>query len=301
MDRLDAMSILLEAVDSGSLSAAGRKLGVPLATVSRKVSELESHLKTRLVQRGARKLMLTDAGHSYVEACRRIMEDIAEAERAAAGEYRTPQGELVISAPLVLGRTHLVPILGDFLRTYPEIQIRLQLSDRFVNLVEEHIDIAVRIGALPDSSLVATRVGLLRLMLCASPSYLAARGRPGHPDELAGHDCVSFDAMTAGGRWVFRKDGAEYPVPIRARLALNTAEAAVSAMVAGIGIGRAASYHVEEPIERGELEVLIPEYEPVETPVSFVYPGQRLLPLKLRAFLDFATPRLRAKLHYGQG
>src|SRR5215813_6007530 len=169
MDRLEAMSILLAAVEAGSLSAASRQLGIPLATVSRKVSDLEAHLKTRLVNRTSRQLTLTDAGRSYVEACKRILEEVDEAERAAAGEYSAPRGHLIITAPVVFGRRHMLPIIAAFLKSYGDINVRLVLADRIVNLLEEHIDLAVRIGPLSDSGLVATRVGAVRHVVCASP------------------------------------------------------------------------------------------------------------------------------------
>ena len=159
MDRLEAMSVLLAAVDAGSLSAASRKLGSPLATVSRKVLELEAHLKTRLLVRSSRRLALTDAGRSYVAACRRILEDVGEAERAATGEYSAPKGDLLITAPIVFGRLHVLPIVADFLKIYPDINARMLLADRVVNLAEEQVDVALRIGELPDSSLVSSKVG----------------------------------------------------------------------------------------------------------------------------------------------
>src|SRR5581483_11590292 len=248
MDRFEAMSIFLTAVDSGSLSEAGRRLGVPLATVSRKISDLETHLKTRLLLRGGRHLELTDAGRSYLAACRRIVEDVAEAERTAAGEYRAPTGELVISAPLVLGRMHVVPVVSGFLKAYPDINIRLLLTDRVVNLVDDHIDMAVRIGVLPDSSLIATRVGHARLAVFASPSYFTARGVPRRPDELRQHDCIAFDALGTADRWDFVEDGIYRPMPIQPRLRANTAEAVIEAAHAGLGIARVMSYPIREAI-----------------------------------------------------
>src|SRR5262245_55700438 len=156
------MTILLAAVETGSLSAASRQLRVPLATVSRRVAELEDHLNVRLLHRGNRKVVLTDAGRSYVTSCRRILEEIAEVERTASGEYRAPQGELTISLSAVLGRTHVLPIVVDFQRAFPEVRMRVQLTDRTVNLLEEHVDVAVRLGELPDSSMITTRVGQAR-------------------------------------------------------------------------------------------------------------------------------------------
>src|SRR5690349_5765857 len=187
MNRLDSMSILVAVVDSGSLSAAARRLGMPLATVSRKVGELESHLKTRLIQRTTRQLSLTEAGASYVAACRRILDEIAEAERAATGEYASPKGELVVTASVVFGRLHVVPVVAEFLAHYPEIDVTLVLTDRVVHLMEEQADVAIRIGELPDSTLMATRVGTVRRVVCASPAYLATHGVPVKPRDLATH------------------------------------------------------------------------------------------------------------------
>lgn len=299
MDRLEAMSILLEAVEAGSLSAAGRRLGMPLATVSRKISDLETHLKIRLLLRGGRKLVLTDAGRSYVAACRRIVEDVSEAERVAAGEYRSPTGELVISTPLVFGRVHVVPVVADFLKAYPDIQIRLILSDRVLNLVEDHIDLAVRIGALPDSSLIATRIATAHFAVFASPAYLAGRGTPQAPDELLAHDCIAFDGISSGERWDFQRDGMASQVLIRPRLRANTAEAVIEAAIDGLGIARTMSYPIVQAVAAGTLRIILPGHEPPAVPISLVYPSQRLLPLKLRAFLDFATPRLRARVAAG--
>ena len=178
MDRLEAMSILVAAVEAGSFSAASRKLGVPLPTVSRKVAELEARLNTRLLVRSTRKLALTDAGAAYFAACKRILEQVGDAETEASGEYVTPKGDLVITAPIVFGRLHVLPTVSDFLASFPDINVRMVLSDRNVKLVDDHIDLAVRIGALPDSSLIATRVGSVRRVVCGSPRYFAAHGTP---------------------------------------------------------------------------------------------------------------------------
>jgi DNA-binding transcriptional LysR family regulator len=296
MDRFDAMSVLLAAVETGSLSAAGRRLDVPLTTVSRKISDLETHLKTRLLLRGGRQLTLTDAGRSYVAACRRIVEDLAEAERAASGEYRAPTGELVITAPLVLGRMHVVPVVAAFLKTYPDIQIRLQLSDRVVNLLEDHIDVAVRIGTLPDSSLIATRVGFTGPAVFACPGYLARRGTPRTPEDLAAHDCISFDATATSDHWDFQRDHAPVQVPIRPRLRANTVEAVIDAALSSLGLARTMSYAIRQAVADGKLQPVLQDYELPPVAISLVYPSQRLLPLKLRAFLDFAAPLLRAQL-----
>ena len=297
MDRLEAMTILLEAVEAGSLSAAGRRLHIPLATVSRRVSELEDHLKIQLLIRGSRKLVLTDAGRDYVASCRRILEDISEAERNASGEYRAPQGELVISAPVSLSRTHILPILVSFLSAYPDIKMQLSQTDRAVNLLEENVDLAVRLGSLPDSSLIATRVGLVRRVLCASPQYIEAHGTPKVPEDLVDHDYIASEA-THSREWNFRKAGADYAVAISHRLMVTTVDTAIDAALAHVGIAHLMSYHAAGYVANKQLRVMLEEFEPPLRPLSLVYPSQRQVPLKLRAFLDFATPRLRETLGY---
>ena len=296
MDRLESMSTLIAAVEAGSLSAASRKLGMPLATVSRKVSELEAHLRTRLVNRTSRRLTLTDAGRSYVAACKRILDDIGEAERAAAGEYAAPKGDLIITAPIVFGRLHVLPVAIEFLKAYPEIDIRIALADGVVNLQEDDVDLAIRIGELPDSSLVATRVGSIRRVVCGSPSYFAARGTPKRPGDLSTHDCITFHGLSAPESWQFAVGKSAVSVAIHSRLIVNTAEAAIDAAIASVGVTRVLCYQVASALRAGTLVLALEEFEPAPWPVSLVYPGQGLLPLKLRAFIDFAAPRLKARL-----
>jgi DNA-binding transcriptional LysR family regulator len=296
MDRLEAMSALLAAVEAGSLSGASRKLGMPLATVSRKVSELETHLRTRLVTRTSRRLILTDAGRSYVAACKRILDDVREAERAAAGEYSAPRGELIITAPIVFGRLHVLPVVLEFLKTYPEIDVRLTLADRIVNLQEDHVDLAVRIGELPDSSLVAMRVGSIGRVVCGSPAYFAERGTPKGPDELRKHDCITFNGLTSPEAWIFPSGKGNISVAVHSRLIVNTAEAAIDAAITGLGITRVLSYQVADALRTGALLLALREFEPPPVPVSLVHAGQGRLALKLRAILDFAGPRLKARL-----
>ena len=185
MDRLEGMSMVLAVAEAGSLSAAARRQKVPLATVSRKVSELEAHLRTKLFNRSSRALVPTDAGRSYIAAAKRILADVAEAERAASGEYTTPRGELNVSATVVLGRLHLQPVVAEFLAAFPEVDVQLGLRDQAVNLLEEHVDVALRIGPLADSSLIAVRVGEICRIVCASPAYLKSRGTPKSPDDLS--------------------------------------------------------------------------------------------------------------------
>jgi DNA-binding transcriptional LysR family regulator len=296
MDRLDAMTVLLAVVEAGSFSGAGRRLGMPLATVSRKVAELEGHLTARLLNRSTRRLELTDGGRLYVDACKRILQEIGDAERAAAGEYSTPRGELIVTAPVVFGRLHVLPVVTAFLHAFPAVDVRLVLGDRFVQLMDEHIDLAVRIGNLQDSSFKARSVGWLRQSVCASPRYLRARGVPQHPRDLAAHACITFDALGTPSRWVFQVDGAPSPVAIHSRLVVNTAEAAADAAKADLGVTRLLSYQIDAACQLKELSVVLAAYEPPPIPVNLLFSGQERMALKVRSFLDFAAPRLRERL-----
>lgn len=296
MDRFDAMATLIAAVDGGSLSAASRSLGMPLATVSRKVSDLEAHLGTQLVIRTSRKLMLTEAGQIYLAASRRILDQIDEAERVASGEYRAPRGHLTITAPIMFGKLHVAPVVLGFLGAYPEIDARLVLADQVVNLIDDQLDVAVRIGSLPDSAMLATRLGAVRWVTCASPAYLAERGTPDTPEDLAGHDCVMFEGLYASNVWTFGSERQRRAVPIKPRFAVNTADAAIAAAIGGGGITRVLSYQVADALNTGALRLILREAEPDPLPVHLVHAGHALVPLKLRAFLDFATPRLKAVL-----
>jgi DNA-binding transcriptional LysR family regulator len=296
VDRLEAMSVFAAVAEAQGFSAASRRLGMPLATVSRKVSELEESLGVQLLARSTRRVSLTDTGRQYFEACRRILDDVAEAERAASGEYHAPRGELIITTPIVFGRLHIVPVVTEFLRAYPEVDVQMMLADRVVDLLDEHIDLALRIGELPDSSLIAVRIGSIGRIVCASPAYLAGHGVPTHPGELAGHEAVTFAGLSSTREWSFRISGTTEKFPVRSRLSVTTAEAALDAAIAGGGLTRVLSYQAADAVRDGRLVVVLRDYEPEPNPISLVYPSGRLVPLKLRAFLDFAVPRLKARL-----
>lgn len=289
------MATLLAAVEGGSLSAAARRLNTPLPTVSRRISELESHLQTKLLNRSNRKLLLTDAGNDYIVACKRILADVTEAERSASGEYTAPTGELVVTAPSALGRIHLIPILAEFFKTYPDIKAILILNDRVLSLVQEEIDVGLRIGTLPDSSLMAIRVGAVRRMMCANPAYLAAHGTPSTPEDLANHDCISVASVTAPDVWSFLRGETIVTVPVNSRLVVTNADTACEAACAGMGISRTFSYHVHSALARGALKTVLDGFEPEPMPVHLVYTAGRL-PIKVRAFIDLAVPLLKKAL-----
>jgi DNA-binding transcriptional LysR family regulator len=292
------MSIFVAAVDAGSFSAASRRLNLPLPTVSRKVAQLEASLTTRLLLRTTRKLSLTEAGAAYLLSCKRILEDVRDAERSATGEYSLPRGDVVIAAPIVFGRWHVLPIVCDFLVQYPEINVRLLLSDRNAALIDDQIDIAVRVGSLPDSSLVATRVGSVARVTCGSPNFLAGRPALKSLADLEGVPCVTFESLSSSSTWAFGplKGSRMQTVGVRERLSVNNAEAAIDAAISGVGLVRVLSYQAAPAIERGQLKLVLRKFEPAPTEVHLVHSGQRLIPLKLRSFLDFAAPRLRGAL-----
>jgi DNA-binding transcriptional LysR family regulator len=296
LDRLEAMSVLLAAVESGSLSKASRDLRLPLATVSRKVAELESHLNATLLIRSAKGLELTPAGRSYVTAAKSIMEQLTEAERAAAGEYTEPKGDLVVTAPMMFGRMHVLPIVTRFLEAYPDVSVGLVMTDRVAHFLEDQVDIALRIGPLSDSSLIATNLGTVRHVICASPGYLAASEAPSTLDDLAQHRVISFQSVSVLSPWVFESDGVEVKASFRTRLSVNTIDAAIDAAVSGAGLVRAVSYQIADHVRAGRLALVLEAFEPRPRPVHLVYDSQNRLPLKLRAFVDFAVPRLRQRL-----
>jgi len=290
------MSVMLAAVECGSLSKASRKLGLPLATVSRRVSELESHLKADLVVRSTKGLDLTPAGRSYLAAAKTILEQLDVAERAAAGEYMEPKGDLVVTAPTMFGRLHLLPVVLTFLSAFPEVSVELMLTDRVTHFLDDQVDVALRIGDLPDSSLIATRLGTVRRVTCASPAYFASRTPPKVPQDLASHDVISFESVAAQSTWRFWSEQSEVAVSFRSRLSVSTIDAAIDAGLAGAGIIRAMSYQVADFVREELLQLVLERFEPTPRPVHLLYDKQNRLPIKLRAFIDFVVPRLRDRL-----
>jgi DNA-binding transcriptional LysR family regulator len=292
------MEYFIAAVEAGSFSAAGRQLNVPLPTVSRKIADLEAHLNTQLLVRSTRRLALTEAGVSYLAACKRILDQVNEAESRAAGEHNVPRGGLTVTAPIVFGRLYVVPVVTEFLAKFPQINVYLTLSDRTLDLVDEHIDLAVRSGTLSDTTLVATKVGEIRRVVCGSPAYFSTHGTPKTLDDLAEHMCVTYTALASGMTWVFNPQDGKPTRGVRplCRLKINTAEAAIDAAIAGVGITNVLSYQIVKPVSEGKLSLILQDFEPEPTPVHIIHARQALLPLKMRLFVDFAVSRLRNSL-----
>lgn len=293
MDRFDAMQVLLTVVDQGSLSAGSRSLHTPLASVSRKVAELERHLGSQLLIRTSRHVQLTDAGRDYVDAARLIVAQIEDAERRVSGEYDVPCGELRITVPDDFGRGIVFPLLHAFLHEQPEITIDIITANRFVDLIEERIDVGIRIGQLADSSLYAVKVGEARLRTCASPAYLERMGAPTIRADLAGHSGVQLGDFERA--WIYGDATAPDAEPVR-RVRANDASGACSAAIAGLGITRLPDFIVDAHLRSGALVEILPDYPSIPMPIHILYNKQGLLPLKVRAFIDWMAPRLRRRL-----
>jgi len=296
MDRLEGMAALVSVVKAGGFSAAARETGVPLATLSRRVADLEADLGVRLLRRSTRQIALTETGQSYFQTCQRVLDDIRDAEETLKGEYRTPKGDLTLTAPMGFGRLHLQPVVMEFLRAYPAINTRLILADRMVDFIEEQIDLALRIAELADSALIARTVGTIRMVVSASPEYLVRFGTPNHPSDLAQHDCIAWSSLGPLNTWWFREANTDCTFPIRTRFSTSSAESAIDAALNGLGLAQTTSYQAERGVRDGGLTIVLKDFECAPTPVSLVHAGNRSVPLKLRAFLDFAVPRLSERL-----
>lgn len=292
MDRIDNVAVFSEVAERGSFTEAARRLNRSPAAVTRAIAELEARLGVRLLDRTTRAVSVTEAGQRFLAGARRVLADLAEIEQAAMGQGSAPRGELRVTAPIVFGRRHVLSLVTDFLVQYPDVSVRLTLLDRPVDLVEEGFDVAIRIGALPDTSAIATRAGSLRRIVVASPDYVKRCGELKTPSDLPEHDVIAFIGIDSMERWRFNNGEAR----IRPRLSVNTAEAAIDAAKAGFGITRVLSYQAVDELSDGSLVRLLREYENEPTPVHALYPGGRHPPPKLRAFLDELVPRLRQRV-----
>jgi len=287
------MAVFVRVVDEGSFSGAARSLRLSAPSVTRAVANLEDHLGTQLLARTTRKLALTESGRRYVEDCRRILAEVSSAESFASGAFVRPKGTLHVTAPIMFGHLHVLPVLGEFLDLHPAVRARTLLLDRVVDLIDEGMDVALRIGPLPDSTLRAVRLGTVRRVLVASPAYLEHHGPLEEPEDLVHHDIVAVTRSQAGTvEWAF--EGSR--VTLSPRLACNTIEAGLRAAEAGWGVVRLYSYQVHRSVQEGRLVRLLAQAEPEADPVQLVHVDARHTSAKLRAFLDFASGRLRERL-----
>ncbi|HKH01843.1 MAG TPA: LysR family transcriptional regulator [Bradyrhizobium sp.] len=289
MDRINAMQAFVAVADLQGFAPAARKLGLSPSGVTRLIAALEHRLGARLLQRTTRSVTLTDVGARYLERVRRILSDVEEAEGAAEGERSRPSGRLVVSAPVGFGRLHVSPVMSAYLKRHPEVVAELRLSDQIINLVEDGVDLGVRIGHLADSTLVARRVGEMRRIVVASSRYLKQRGTPAAPKAIASHDTIQFGAATASPDWRFVDDGREIRINCTPRFLTNSADAAIQYAEQGGGLTRVLAYQAAEAIKAGRLKAVLVEFEPPPLPIHIVYPTSRLLSAKVRAFVDLVA------------
>ena len=291
MDRWQAMRIFAKVAETASFAETARLMHMSPPAVTRAVAALEEAIGARLFVRTTRSVKLTEAGGRYHEDCRRILADIAEAEAAAAGSYATPSGTLAVTAPLLFGQMHVLPIVTDYLDAYPTMAARTLFVDRPVNIVEEGIDVAVRIGHLSDSGFTAARVGAVRRVICGSPAYFARHGIPAVPADLRGHRIALSTGAWASPEWRFARDER---VTIHAALQSNTNEAGIAAALAGWGLTRVLHYQIGPALREGRVQIVLADHEEPPLPIHVVYPEGRQAPAKVRTFVDLAVSRLRA-------
>ncbi|EUC19943.1 UNVERIFIED_ORG: DNA-binding transcriptional LysR family regulator [Burkholderia sp. CF145] len=297
MDRLEAMAMLLCAVEKGSLSAAARNLQIPVSTLTRSVNDLEELIGTKLLVRTTRKLTLTEPGAEYVSAARRILEQVDERERHAAGEFIAPRGELVVTTPVQVARLRVLPVISQFLEFHPDIRIKLLQSDRNVDLVDARADVAVRIGRLRDSSRIATQVGSLRVVCVASPAFLKKHGTPQSPKDLHATPCVVFDSPYLSP-WRFRGNSKGHTATLELvpRLLVSSPDAAADAAIESVGATMLLEHDVANAVKARQLTCILREFEVEPVPVHLVHVSRNMMALKVRRFIDFAVPKLREAL-----
>lgn len=293
MDRLHAMTTFVQIVDKGSLTAAAEALDTSLPSVVRGLASLERHLGVRLLNRTTRRLHLTDEGAQFLERCRTILSEVQDAEAALTSRQTAPQGRLAITAPVVFGRRYITPIVNEFVRRYPGVTVDLLLVDRVTNLVEEGLDVAVRVAPLKDSSLVAIPVGQARRVVCASPQYLRRQGTPRVPQELTAHRCVRYTGLAPRDEWSFRVGRRNVTVPISSVISCNQIDSAVDACVNGLGLGMFISYQVVAHTTSGQLKYVLEKFEVEPLPIQVIFPHSKLLSTKVRAFVDETVKQLR--------
>jgi len=289
MDKLLAMATYVQIVDKGSLTAAAEALDKSLPSVVRTLAALEKSLDVQLLNRTTRRIALTDEGRQYLDRCRQILTNIDDAELELSAQQSEPSGHINVTAPVMFGKMHVSPAITSFLQRYDRVSVDLLLLDRVVNLVEEGIDVAFRIGHLGDSSLIAKSVGQIRRVVCASPEYLKKAGKIKRPEEISNRDCVRFTGLTSGSTWQFIDNGKPLSVQIKGAFGCNQAPAAIDACAAGLGIGMFLSYQIEPLVKKGKLKILLPDFEEPPMPVSLVFSHTKLMSTRKRVFVDWMS------------
>jgi len=299
MDKLRAMDTFVRIVEGGSLTAAADALRTSLPSVVRQLAALEAALDVRLLNRTTRRLALTDEGREYYERAKRLLADVEEAEAALSARRVEPRGRLRVTASVLFGRLHVAPAVNAFVAKHPGVRVELVLLDRPVDLIEEGLDVGIRIGTLPDSSLVAVPVGATGRVVCASPGYLRRHGRPASPEDLARHRSVGFTGLAPDHEWLFRDGGRPRRVRMEPVVASNQIDVALGACLDGLGLGQFLGYQVQAGLASKRLVRVLAAYEPDGVPVQVIYPGARRMSANVRALVDWLAPRLRQALAPG--
>jgi DNA-binding transcriptional LysR family regulator len=297
MDKLQAMAVFVKIAEDGSLTAAANNLGKSLSAVVRMLAALEENLQVRLFNRTTRRIALTEEGNMYLQRCRKILSDIEESELALSQHQVEPHGTITLTAPVRLGEMHVAPAVTQFLEKYPEVQVNLLLLDRITNLLDEGIDLAVRIAHLEDSSLIAKPVGEIQQVVVTSPALLASiGGAPQHPQQLSDLPCVLCTSMSSSPIWHFNDNGKRFDVNIDAAFICNQIQSTVDACVAGLGFGVFFNYQVKPWVDNKELEIVLPDFEPAALPLSLVYPHTRLMATRVRILVDWLARDLKQSM-----
>jgi len=296
MDRFEAMQLFVSVAEQQSFAAAARSHSLSAARVTRAIAALEQRVGARQLHRTTRAVRLTDAGASYLGHCKRILGEVEAAESLVASSHRALSGSLTITAPLLFGRLHVAPVLTEFLKRHRHVSMRVMFADHLLDFFEQNIDVAIRIAHLPDSSLRAIRVGTVRRVVCASPTYLRANGLPRHPRELAEHETIGFSGMAEPHAWSFTVDGRHERFPVRPRLVVNNADLAIAAARSGQGLTKVLSYQVADEVDHKRLRIVLAEYELEPVPVHVVHVEGKNSSTRVRAFVELAVEQLRLAL-----
>jgi len=293
MDLLGPMRTFVRVVEAGSFTAVAAEQNTTQPTISRQVAALEEHLGARLIARTTRALTLTDDGRAFYERALQALEAVGEAENAVGRRQAKPTGRLRLATPVVLGRRHMVPRLARFLACYPEVSIDLTMSDSFIDLVEQGVDLAIRVGEVTDQSLVTRKIGLVRRLTVASPAYLKSKGSPRTPEDLKRHECIVYTRLATGNRWHFESKDGPLAVSVAGRYRVDNSEAVREGVLAGLGIAVIPAFAFSDELERGDVKVLLKAFEPKPLPLNAVYPSRRFVPPRVRAMIDFLAHELK--------
>lgn len=297
MDRLHLMTVFVAVGDEGGFAGAARRLGMSPPAVTRAIASLEARLGVKLLHRTTRHVRVTDAGQRYLDDARRIVAEVDEADEAVAGINAAPRGQLTVTAPVLFGKLFVMPGIVAYLQRYPQVSVSALFLDRVVNMLEEGVDVAVRIGPLPDSSMRAIKVGEVRRVLCASPGYLAAHGIPAQPADLQAHTIIAATNVSPSVEWKFEAAAGAEAVRLQPRLLVTSNDSAIEAARGGLGITRLLSYQVAGLVQSGELQLVLPAYESAPLPIHIVHRESKYGAARVRSFIDLLVERLRADMH----